>query len=152
MVHHAEAGAGGYAMALVHETTPADVAVSARLRFSGPVKMGGLIWRAQDTQNFYALVLDLVGRELALYRVTSGNRIRIDVEDDLELDPHAWHAVKVVHEEAEIRVSLGGVGVFHERDRRDEHQSAPGRVGLLAAGAADVWFDDLRVESKKGRR
>lgn len=152
VAHHADPGAAGYALALASELTPVDAAVSARLRFSGTVRTGGLIWRAQDSQNFYALILDLVAREIALYRVTSGNRIRIDVEDDLELDPHGWHALKVVHEDAEIRVTLGGIGVFHERDRRDEHQSASLRVGLLAAGAADVWFDELRVESKKGRR
>ncbi len=54
---------------------------------------------------------------MALYRVTRGNRIRLEFEDDLELDRDAWHVVRVEHADGRIRVSLGGIGVMRARDR-----------------------------------
>ena len=152
LVHQAEPSASGYALAIADGPTAPDVSVSARLRFAGLVKMGGLVWRYQDDRNFYALVLDLTTRDLAMYRVAGGNRIRLDVEDDLELDPQGWHTLKVTHERADIRVSLGGVRVFDEQDRRaDRDKTVAGRVGVLAAGHAEVWFDDLHFEPRRSR-
>ena len=152
LVHQAEPSASGYALAIADAQTSPDISVSARLRFAGLVKTGGLVWRYQDDRNFYALVLDLAARDLAMYRVAAGNRIRLDVEDDLELDPQGWHTLKVTHERSEIRVSLGGVRVFDEQDRRaDRDKTSTGRVGVLAAGHADVWFDDLHFEPRRSR-
>ena len=56
-------------------------------------------------------------QELALYRVVRGNRIRLDEEDELELDVSAWHSIRVVQDDDDIRVSLGGIGVIRARDR-----------------------------------
>ena len=79
--------------------------------------MAGLVWKYQDPLNHYSAQLDLAKQELAMYRVVNGNRIRIEREDDLELDPDAWHSLKIFHERGEIRVYLGGIRVLSERDR-----------------------------------
>lgn len=152
VTHVADPAAQGYALALATEAVGADLDVSVRLRFTGPNRTAGLVWRAIDDQNFHALVLDLGANTLSVYRVASGNRIRLDLADDLELDPLAWHTLKVTHDDDEIRVSLGGIGVFRERDRRDRAPGQPLRAGLLAGGTTDVRFDDLRIEPDRGRR
>jgi hypothetical protein len=95
--------------------------------------------------NHYAVQLDLVRQDISMYRVVSGNRIRIEREDDLELDPEAWHSLRVLQERGEIRVYLGGIRVFGERDRLPR---VPANVGLWAAGDATVMFDDFRVEDE----
>jgi hypothetical protein len=127
-----------------------DVVVSARLRFPGGARAGGVVWRYEDAGTFNAVVLDLARQELAAYRVVRGNRIRFDVEDDLELDPNAWHTVKVVHEGAAVTVSLGGIRVFRDEDRRYDRPQR-GMAGVVATGDSEVWFDDLRIEPKRGR-
>jgi hypothetical protein len=152
LVHAGDPAAAGYSLALRSEPVGHDVTVAVRVRFAGMGRTAGLVWRAADDRNFHALVLDLAANNLALYRVSAGNRVRIDVEDDLELDPGGWHALKVTHENSEIRVSLGGIGVFREHDRRDGQPAGSLRAGLLAGGASDVWFDDLRVESVRDKR
>ena len=76
---------------------------------------------------------------------------RIEFEDDLELDVEAWHTMKVVHDDNEIAVSLGGIKVFEEHGRF-VRVTTPGRVGLVATGSSEVWFDDWRVEPRQGRR
>lgn len=153
LVHQADPGASGYSLAIDHRTVPDDLSLSVRLRANAGARGGGVVWRYRDDQNFYSLILDLSRAELAVYRIASGNRVRLDVQDDLELDPMAWHTLKVVHIESTLRVMLGGIRVFEEQDRRYDRRAAPaGRVGVVATGDSEVWFDDLRVEAKQGRR
>ena len=150
-LHHApDTAADGWAIALTPDAAMNDSLVSARLRLSGGTRAGGVVWRYVDDRNFHAAVLDLRRGELAAYRVVDGNRVRFDDRDDLELDPDAWHVLKVVHEDGRVLVSLGGIRVLEERERQSP-RLAGGRVGVLAHGAADAWFDDLRVERREAR-
>ncbi len=123
-------------------SAPPDLSLSARLRLSGGQRSGGIVWGVQDADNYYLARLDLDRQDIALYRVTAGNRTRIEGEDDLELDPTAWHTLRIVQR-----------GREHPRLSR-RHPRAPGahrtfnkggRVGLWCAGDALAHFDDLRV-------
>jgi hypothetical protein len=138
----------GYSIGLAPGDPLRDLQVSVRVRLAGGSLVGGLVWRYQDEHNHYQILLDLTRRELAMYRVVAGNRIRVEREDGLELDPAAWHTLKIVHEQSEIRVSLGGIRVFEENDRT----FGAGRAGVVAGGIADVWFDDLRIEAERRGR
>lgn len=151
LVHRADPSAPGFALAVADRPTPDDLVVSARLKFNGTSRVGGLVWRYRDDQNYHSLLLDLNRDELSMYRITAGNRIRLDVRDELELDPSAWHALKVLHVANDIRVMLGGVRVFDEQDRRDRGK-AEGKVGLVATGPSEIWFDDLNVSSPDPKR
>jgi hypothetical protein len=145
LVHETDAGAHGYAFAVHDGPDWRDLSVSVRLRLTGGRRAGGLVWHYLDNQHYYAAVLDLAQGELSLYRVAGGNRIRMEFEDDLELDPEAWHTMKVNHTAKSTRVSLGGIRVFEDAHRGQDRPDA-GKVGLIAAGDASVWFDDLRID------
>lgn len=146
LVHDADVSAGGYALAVEQGPATRPWRVSARLRLMGGARAGGLVWRYTDNQNYDALVLDLGRGTLALYRVRGGNRVRVDFENDLDLDPAVWHALQVKFGADSTHASIGGVRVFAHEDRRSSAHS-PGRVGILATGDSTVAFDDLRVES-----
>jgi hypothetical protein len=148
LVHDPDVASQGYALAVVDALPPAEVNVSVRLRLAGGQRAGGIVWHYVDSQHYYASVLDLSRREISVYRVSSGNRSRMEFEDDLELDPEAWHTMKVSHTGHSTRVSLGGIRVF-EDSRREKDGAGGGRVGLMAAGDADVWFDDLHIEPSR---
>jgi len=137
--------ADAFAVAIFSGAQYQDVEVTVRLKATGGGRSAGLVWKYQDALNHYAAQLDLVKQELAIYRVSSGNRIRLEREDDLELDPDAWHSLKILHEDGEIRVYLGGIRVFSERDRQPR---GPASVGLWSAGDTTVMFDDFRVEDE----
>jgi hypothetical protein len=149
LVHAASPGETGYALAVAPGTPLGDVLVSTRLRLAAGARAGGVAWRYQDENNFYMAVLDLDRGELTLSRMLNGNRIELEREDDLELDASAWHVLKVVHDQAEVSISLGGIRVFEERDRRF---GGTGSAGVVAAGNGEVWFDDLRIEPGQRRR
>jgi len=152
LVHTAGTPQAGYAMALAPHEAMSDVRVSVRLRLIGGGRAGGVVWRYQDANNYYAAVLDLGRSTLFMYLVRNGNRIAVETEDDLELDPAAWHTMRVVHERSSVYVALGGIRVFEERDGRLERTLGAGQIGLLAAGDSDVAFDDLRIEPGRPRR
>ena len=145
LVHAADASAAGFSLAIAPGDPLRDLVISVRLQLAGGGRTGGVVWRYKDASNYYAAVLDLARGELSLYRVVGGNMIEIEEENDLELDAGAWHSLKVVHDDAEVRVSLGGIRVFTDNERRHRDVLPEGRVGLIAAGDSDVWFDDLRI-------
>lgn len=149
LAHLADAAVtGGFSLAILDTPHPAQMRASVRLKLSEGERAGGLVWRYQDAENFYLVALDLRVQELALYRVVRGNRIRLDDEDELELDASAWHSIRVVQDDDDIRVSLGGIGVIRARDRSIADE---GRAGVWSGGGATVWFDDFRVEPDENR-
>ena len=152
---------GATARVLVHDGTPSradsfavaifsgaqylDVQVSVRFKTAGGARTAGLVWKYQDQLNHYVAQLDLAKQELAMYRVVNGNRIRLEREDDLELDPDAWHSLKIFQENGHIRVYLGGIRVLSERDRLPASRAG---VGLWTGGDSTVMFDDFRIEDE----
>jgi hypothetical protein len=146
---------GGFSLAIL-ETPVADgtTFVSVRTRRAGGDGSLGVLWRVQDAENYYLARLDLSRQDIGLYRVVRGNRVRIEGEDDLELDPNAWHTLKIVQEEADIRVYIGGIRVLRARDRTF---AGPGAAGVWSTGDAVAHFDDVKTgrdnneDSRRGR-
>src|SRR5687768_7052041 len=89
------AGSEGFALALLDIAAPRELRISARIKLADGARVGGLVWGYQDADNFYAVALDLNQQAVSLYRVSGGNRIRLELEDDLELDRDAWHVLRV---------------------------------------------------------
>jgi hypothetical protein len=147
LVHEADDPAqAGVSLAIAGAESLRAVTVAARVKLTGR-GAAGLVWRYVDAQNYYAVGLDLARHELAMYRVVQGNRIRVDREDDIELDGSAWHSLKVVHEDASARVYLSGIRVFEVRDRTFD----AGAAGLWAASGTRAGFDDFRIQPGKDR-
>jgi len=138
-----------FAVAIFSGAQYGDVEVSVRFKASAGGRTAGLVWKYQDPMNYYVAQLDLVRQEVAVYRVASGNRIRIEKEDDLELDPDAWHSLRIRQEEGQIRFYLAGIRIMTERDR---FPRAMANVGMWVSGDSTVMFDDFRIEEKLGEK
>jgi hypothetical protein len=137
----------GMAMAIVDGVSLREVEVSARLRLIDGDRISGVVWRYKDPSNYYFARLNLSGpQSVSLYRVINGNRVRLEDEDDLQLDPAAWHTLRVVQGESRARVYLGGIRVFEVRDRTLD--ASGGGVGVFCSGNTTAWFDDLQVEPR----
>jgi hypothetical protein len=132
------------AMAVLAGPPVRDVRLTVRLRLVDGDREGGLVWRYQNPDNYYVARLDLEDHEVALHRFVRGHRVRLAEQNDLELDPEAWHTLRVAHGGDEIRVYLGGVRVLRVRDRTIQEAGA---VGLWTDVTSTTWFDDLRVET-----
>jgi hypothetical protein len=144
LAHVADAnGSGGFALAVLDGPRYGDVVVTARLKLAGGDRAGGVVWQFQDASNYYMARVDLRKQDVGLFRVGNGNRIRVEHDDDLELDPNQWHTLKIIQKDDKVTVYLNGIRVMKEHDHR---LRGAGGVGLWAADAAGVDFDDLRVE------
>lgn len=144
LIHLADSGtASGMSVAVLQLPQASRIRASVRLKLLDGHRVGGLVWRYRDPENFYAAALDLAGQAIDVYRVVRGNRIRLEHEDDLELDPEAWHTLRVVQDTNRIRVYLGGIRVLNARDG-DPLETE--RAGVWSGGTTTGWFDDLRVE------
>ncbi|HXW08032.1 MAG TPA: hypothetical protein VD833_22570 [Vicinamibacterales bacterium] len=140
-------GRAGFALAVLEGAPRGRVSVSVRIRMAAGTRSAGVVWKVQDPDNYYLARLDLDRQDIGLYRVVKGNRVRIEGEDDLELDRSAWHTLKAVQESENIRVYLGGIRVLRARDRTFEDR---GSVGVWCAADATVHFDDLRLDPRSG--
>jgi hypothetical protein len=150
VAHLGEGSRGqGFALALLDAQPPSDLRLSARIKLAEGARVGGLVWGYHNPENFYAVSLDLNAQNVAMYRVARGNRIRLEVEDDLELDPNAWHVLRVELRDSRISVSIGGIGVMRARERS---ASASGRAGVWSAGQATTWFDDVQTQEARADR
>ena len=136
-----------FAVAVYSGAQYQNVEATVRLKATGGGRTAGVVWRYQDPLNHYAVFLDLTRQRLALYRVSSGNRIRLESEDDLQLDPDAWHTLRVLQDDGEIRIYLGGIRVMTERDRQPR---VPGAIGVASSGDTTALFDDVRIAEVTG--
>ena len=140
---HVPDARGGVALAIAPGSPLASSSLSARLRFPEGPSVAGITWRHRDPQNYYSVALDLRAQSVRIYRVVAGNRTRLEDEDDLELDPAAWHTVKVEDTGGRMRVWIDGVPVV---DGRDRSSPEPGAIGVWTNGDATAWFDDLHAQ------
>ena len=146
---HISDGKPAVHLAIAEGTAFGDVVLSARMRVMDGARSAGLVWRYRDSDNYYMTTLDLRAQDVRIYRVVAGNRTRLNDKDDLELDAHAWHLLKVEHRGTRMRVWIDGVPVSDARDRTWED---PGAIGLWTSGDSGVWFDDLAVEPAPANR
>jgi hypothetical protein len=144
-LHHQRDALTGYSLAVLDTRWQPDVVVTTRVRFVDGARAGGVVWRYVDDNHYYSLILDLAKGEIAMHKVSGGHNIRLEFEDDLELDPRAWHTLKIVHADDSVRAMLSGVRVFEDRDRRNRWSGGSSRVGLIATGNSGVEFDDFTV-------
>jgi hypothetical protein len=137
--------AGRFAMAVVKDSSFKDVTLSVRAKpVSGEEdQSAGLVWRYQDPDNYYVVRSNALERNVRLYRVVNGNRIKFAGKEGVPLKTGHWHALKVEHKGATIRVYLDGERLFESEDRTF---AQPGKVGLWIKTDSVTHFDDLAAE------
>jgi hypothetical protein len=139
----------GFALAIVEGSRLGNVRASVRIKMADGQRLAGLVWRYQDPDDYHVAWLNLGEQRAGVYRFSRGNRIRLRSVDDLELDPNAWHTVKVEYENNRMEMHLGGIKVF---DVRNRDAGEMGGVGVWSAGDAVAYFDDFRAEEAPPNR
>jgi hypothetical protein len=138
----------GQSFALAEAASPSRLRASVRIKFRDGEQVAGLVWRYQNPEHFFIASLDLHKQEIALYQVVRGTRVKLEEDDDLELDRDAWHMLTVRDDGTRVRISLDGVGVVRSRASA---VGDPGRSGVWSGGGSTTWFDDLRIEDDPRR-
>jgi hypothetical protein len=125
--------------------SPKNLEMSVSLKVvSGRLEQGGgLLWRMQDADNYYALGVDPLHGRLRLYKVVAGQCTRLCGANGLRVDPGKWHRLSVRHFGDRIECSLDEISYLQVTDASF---TKAGEVGLWTRLDARTYFDGLQVD------
>jgi hypothetical protein len=133
------------ALAVVKDVKLENVRLSCRIKVvSGMAEQSaGILWRYKDSENYLMARLDTGDKNVRLYRVVRGHRVRFGGQECKKLKVDGWYTLRIEHRGDKIKVYLDDEMLFDERDR---HFTAPGKIGLWTKGDSIAYFSDLRVQ------
>lgn len=125
----------------------------ANLRLSAKVKAvrgtnqqgGGIVWRALNTDNYYAAQWDALKQQVRLYCVIYGKRELLQ-SVSVQADPTTWHTLEIEHFREHITMTMDGQFVMKHQD---DMLPLPGMIGLWTQADAVTMFDEIRVDEIK---
>ncbi len=102
---------------------------------------GGVIWRAQDKNNYYVARFNPLEDNFRIYYVKDGAR-RMLASARLKLAAHKWHSMKIVQNGNKISGFLNGKKYL---EVENSTFSEAGGIGLWTKADAATSFDDFSV-------
>ncbi len=106
---------------------------------------GGVIWRAQDKDNYYISRYNPLENNFRIYYVKDGAR-RMLASARIKLPAHVWHELKIVQNGDKIYGYLNGKKLLEVEDHTF---TQAGGVGLWTKADAATSFDDFTVKLQK---
>jgi len=103
---------------------------------------GGLIWRAQDADNYYVARYNPLENNLRLYFVKGGWRAQLATANVSGIKSDEWFRLKIVHQGEQMTVYLNGKQYLQATD---SHFLKAGGIGFWSKADAASSFDDLVV-------
>jgi hypothetical protein len=126
-----------------------DVVVLIRTMSGDRAQAGGLVWRAQDKQNYYALMIDAKEDHMTVYRVERGRPAPLPIAGEdrkyahkVKLDRDRWYQLRVRATEARFEIFLDNRKLFEVEDGAFR---GPGAVGIATLADSVVQFDAFNV-------
>jgi hypothetical protein len=108
---------------------------------------GGVIWRAQDADNYYVCRANALENNVVLYKTVAGKRKALDIVGrqggygvKAEVAAKQWHTLRVEFAGSRFKVFLNGKHLF---DVEDGTFSAAGQVGVWTKADSVTLFDDF---------
>lgn len=126
-----------------------DVVVLIRPVSGERARAGGIVWRAHDSRNFYALMIDAKSDQMAVYRVEKGLPAPLPIAGEdrkfahrAKLERDRWYQLRVRATEGRFEIFLDGAKRFEVEDGTFR---APGAVGLATLADSVIQFDAFNV-------
>ena len=105
---------------------------------------GGVIWRAQDADNYYIARANALEDNVTIYHTIHGRRVSFQ-NVDTKVTPAAWHTLRVDFAAHQFTVTFDGRKVIQATD---DSFSAAGQVGLWTKADSVTLFDDFSFGEK----
>ena len=133
------------------EARDVDLSVSFK-PLSGRVdQAAGLVWRYQDSDNYYVVRANALEENVVLYKVENGKRSDLKPQGswfaygkDAPVPLGVWSSLRVIVRSNTFSVSLNGEHLF---DVEDDTFPQAGKVGLWTKADSVTLFDTLTARS-----
>jgi len=133
------------------EARDVDLSVSFK-PLSGRVdQAAGLVWRYQDSDNYYVVRANALEENVVLYKVENGKRSDLKPQGswfaygkDAPVPLGVWSSLRVLVRSNTFSVSLNGEHLF---DVEDDTFPRAGKVGLWTKADSVTLFDTLTARS-----
>lgn len=132
-----------YNLLLTADSYPADLELAVWVRADSGKgdRGGGLVWRAQDTENYWITRWNPLEKNLRLYLVEGGARRQL-ASAELEVDPAAWHELRVIARGASATILFDGAQAIAYEDAA---LPGGGKIGFWTKADACASFDALTL-------
>lgn len=143
-----------FPVAVLSGVVTADSDVSVRFKpVSGRVdQAAGLVWRYQNSDNYYIVRANALEDNVVLYKVENGKRIDLPVKGEgrtygkkSEVPVGQWSTLRVVATGRLFEVHFNGAKLYEVEDATF---AQPGKVGVWTKADSVTQFDDLTVVTK----
>ena len=132
-----------------------DSELSVKFKITGGRrhKAAGIVFRYQDTNNYYLLQVTADPGRIELLRVKDGKAIPLPLAGagggpagvHHEIKVNEWYVAKIASQGDHFRVSFGNRRLF---EAVDSGIREPGKAGLLTRGGTSAEFDDFRISPR----
>ena len=107
----------------------------------------GIIFRYQDTKNYYTLVASAKDETCALYRVRDGDWKKIDSQDAI-VTPLTMHELRIIFAQDRFTAMLDGQLVLGTKDSSFKDA---GGIGLWTKVGSRIAFESFRLSTRTTR-
>ena len=104
-------------------------------------QMAGVVFRFQNTSNFYVVRVSALGKNIRFYKVVNGQRSD-PIGPNVELAPGAWHQLAVQCEGTQITIWLDGRLVMPPLG---DNTFAAGKIGFWTKSDAVSYFAEAAM-------
>jgi hypothetical protein len=148
-----------YPIALLRDLRAKDVTLSVYLKpMDGTMdKSQGLIWRARDKDNYYAVLSNALSGKLHLLKMVNGQpyelavvpiQMTVQFEQESPSPTWGWYTLKIETEGSRITVWFDGKKIVETVDKTFQ---GSGQVGLITHADSIALFDDFAVQAGDGK-
>jgi hypothetical protein len=140
-----------FPIALLTDISAADVDLTVRFKpVSGRIdQAAGLVWRAQNEDNYYIVRANALENNVVLYKVEGGKRTDLPVRGEgrtygkkAPVPSSQWSTLRVVAVGPLFEVHLNGAKLFEVEDATF---TQAGKVGVWTKADSITHFDDLKI-------
>lgn len=140
----ADSPSSDFNLSLVDTSHVYNSDVSVKMKsISGFVDQGGgIVWRAQDEDNYYIARFNPLENNYRVYKVVNGYRQQLQSANIR--NARGWHSLRVTMQGDHIRCYYDGDLYL---DLHDGTFSEAGKIGLWTKADARTYFDDLTLKT-----
>ena len=141
-----QSGQATYPVCINDDTNLKDGFVEVKFKaISGKEdQAAGVIWRAQDANNYYIARANALEDNVTIYHTVNGRRTE-KKRTNMTVAPNQWHTFRVDFQANHFTVALDGRKAI---DWDDETFKGAGKVGLWTKADSVTLFDDFSFSGK----